>query len=151
MALYAVFIVADSLFKMFLTDLGAGVFVTTITGIGAIVVVHMTTHAVRIMVPVEAKILVMLKGGRCPAFLGVAATAIALDLSMQRIPWIAVTTVALVLCLLLQQRMGELTDGTKRLNPLVLTVAGDAILLDQFLVEGHVFLLFCDSDSLGGY
>jgi len=44
-----------------------------------------------------------------------------------------------------------MTNRTKSLHALVVAMAGDAIVFNQFLVKGDVLLLLCDRQTFGGY
>ena len=105
MALYTMFIVVNAFLHMLLADLGAGVLVAAVAGVAAVVVVHVTGLAFRCVVPVEAEVVVVVEGCRGPALPGVARTAIALYLPVQRVAWINVATAALFLHLGLKQSM----------------------------------------------
>ena len=69
----------------------------TVASIVAVVVVYMTGTAFRGVVPVETEVFVVIERGRRPAFLRVTLPAVALDILMQVIAWIGVTTIALLL------------------------------------------------------
>jgi hypothetical protein len=96
MALYTNLVVVNSFFHMLLADLGAGVLVAAVAGVVAVAFVYVTGTAFRCVVPVEAKVFFVIEGRRCPSLLGVARTAISLDLPVQSITWIKVATVALL-------------------------------------------------------
>ena len=69
----------------------------TVASIVAVVVVHMTGTTFRGVVLVETEVFVVIERGRSPAFLRVTLPAVALDILMQVIAWIDVTTIALFL------------------------------------------------------
>jgi hypothetical protein len=46
--------------------------------------------------------------------------------------------------------MREVTDGSKCHHAIVVAVASDTILFDQFLMKGHVLFLAADGLTLGG-
>ena len=119
----------------------------TVASVVAVVVVHMTGTAFRGVVLVETEVFVVIERGRRPAFLRVTPPAVALDILMQVVTWIDVTTIALLLHSCLQQLMRELTDGAKGLHTFMVAVAGDTVLRKQFLVERDI-LLFLDADSV---
>ncbi len=129
MALNAVLVITDALFQVFFTDLRAGVLMAAVAGVGAVVVLNMALPAVIRMMPIKSKILVMLKGGWSPTFNSMTLCTITLDLLVQGIPRIAMATIALLTHLLRHEFMGELTDGLKGLYPLMVSVAGDTIIL----------------------
>ena len=116
----------------------------------AVVVVHMTGTAFRGVVLVETEVFVVIERGGRPAFFRVTLPAVALDILMQVIAWIDVTTIALLLHSWLQQLMRELTDGSKGLHTFMVAVAGDTVLRKQFLVERDILLLLADGQPLSG-
>ena len=69
----------------------------TVASVVAVVVVHVTGTAFRGVVLVETEVFVVIERGRGPAFLRVTPPAVALDILMQGIAWIAVTAIALLL------------------------------------------------------
>ena len=135
---------------MLLADLGARVFVAAVAGVTGVVVVHMAGVAGRLVVLVQEEVPVVVEGGRRPALLGVALTAVARDLTVQAVPGAAVAALAALADSGLQKVVGEAADGVEGLHPLVVAVAGDAVLLDQVLVEGDELLLVADGHALGG-
>ena len=141
MALHAVLIVADALFKMLFPDFGAGVLVATITGVCVIAVVDMACDALRVVVSIKAKVVVVLEASWRPALLRMTGAAVEIALRMQGIVWISVATFALILYRLLQQSVRKPANRTERLNPFVVTVTSHAILFDQILVERYTLLL----------
>ena len=149
MAFHAVFILVDPFLNVLCTDLRSRVLVTAVAGVTSIIVVDVAGRTAGVVVPVEAEVLLVLKGGRQPGLLRVALRAVALDLQVQGIPWSAMTAVALFLQPLLQQLVRELTDGAEGLHAPVIAVAGDTILLDQLLMEGDVLLLLGNGHPLG--
>ena len=76
-ALHAVLILVDALLKVLLADAGAGVLVAAVAGVEGVVVVHMAGIAGRLVVLVQEEVSAVVEGGRGPALLGVALTAIA--------------------------------------------------------------------------
>ena len=69
----------------------------TVASVVAVVVVHMTGTAFRSVILVKTKVFVVIERGRSPAFLRVTLPAVTLDILMQVIAWINVTTIALLL------------------------------------------------------
>ena len=69
----------------------------TVASVVAVVVVHMTGTTFRGVVLVETEVFVVIERGRRPAFLRVTLPAVALDILMQVIAWVDVTTIALLL------------------------------------------------------
>ena len=122
----------------------------TVASVVAVVVVHMTGTTLRGVVLVETEVFVVIERGRRPAFLRVTLPAVALDILMQVVTWIDVTTIAQLLRSCLQQLMRELTDGAKGLHTFMVAVASDTILRKQFLVERDILLLLVDGQPLGG-
>ena len=47
--------------------------------------------------------------------------------------------------------MREMTNGAESFHALVVTVAGDTIIFDKFLVKGDVLFFFFDSQAFSGY
>ena len=70
---------------------------TTVASVVAVVVVHMTGTTFRGVILVKTEVFVVIERGRSPAFLRVTLPAVALDILMQVIAWIAVTAIALLL------------------------------------------------------
>lgn len=148
--LHAIFIFEDSLFDMLLTDLGTRMFMASVTGVAGVVVADVARLAFAIMVPVEAEVLFMVKCRRQPALLTMALATVTLDLQVQRISRIVVAAFALFLQSGLQQIVGELTDRAEGFDPLVVTMASHAILLQQLLVEGDILLFAGNGQPFGG-
>ena len=69
----------------------------TIASVVAVVVVHVTGTTFRGVILVETEVFVVIERGGSPAFLSVTLPAVALDILMQVIAWIDVTTIALLL------------------------------------------------------
>jgi len=123
MALFAVFMIADTFLDMLFPDLWPWVLMATVASVVAVVVVHMTGTTFRGVVLVETEVFVVIERGRSPAFLRVTLPTVALDVLVQAIAWIHVTIIALLLHSWTQQLMKELTDGAKVLACLECTVA----------------------------
>ena len=122
---------------------------TAVARVVAVVVVHMAGNTFSIVVPIKAEVLFVRKGGRQPGLLHVALPTVAVDFSVQGIARAVVAAVALFPQIQLQQLMRELADWSEGPHALVIAVAGDAILLDQLLMEGNVLLLLGDGQPLG--
>ena len=71
---------------------------------------------------------IVVEGGRRPAVLSVTLPAVALEVLMQAINRVVVTTITLLLPGRFQKLMGELTDGAESLNTFMVTVASDTLL-----------------------
>ncbi len=149
-AFRTLFIVTDAFFHMLMADLGAGVFMTAVTGISVIVVIDMAGYAFSTMVFVETEVLLVIECRRCPAFLHMAGATVAVDLSVQRIARGGMAAVALLYQIRFNQFMGELAYGAEGLYTFVLTVAGDTVILDQLLMEGHTLIFLIYAQTLGG-
>jgi hypothetical protein len=122
----------------------------TVASVVAVIVVHMTGTTFRGVILVETEVFVVIERGRRPAFFRVTLPAVALDILMQVIVWIAVTTIALLLYSWFQQLMRELTDGAKSLHTFMVAVASNAVLRKQFLVERDILPFLVDGQPLGG-
>ena len=79
MTLDTVFVVGDTFFPMFFADFRARVFMTTVAGIRAVVVVDVAGGTLGVVMAVETKVLVMFESGRMPGILAVALGAITFD------------------------------------------------------------------------
>jgi hypothetical protein len=122
----------------------------TVASVVAVVVIYMTGTTFRGVILIETEVFIVIERGRSPAFLRVTLPAVALDILMQVIAWIAMATIALLLYGWLQQLMRELTDGAKGLHALMIAVARNAVLRKQFLMERDILLLLVDGQALGG-
>jgi hypothetical protein len=88
-ALYTVFEVGNSFLSMLASDVPDRMLVAPVTGV-AIECVGMARHAVAGgVVAVEAEVLLVLEGGRCPSFEAMAAPAVVSNLAMQNVFWSA--------------------------------------------------------------
>lgn len=81
----AVFETEYSLFSMFAGYFGRRVLVASVTGVFIKICFRMTSRALGLMVPIENKVLVMVKGGRLPTFNAVAGVAIRAGIFVERI------------------------------------------------------------------
>lgn len=83
MAFGTFFKVADAFFDVFAPDVVLRVLVAAIAGGLAVVISHMAGDAARVMVAIQHKVFVVVKGCGCPFVLGVALQAITGDLPVQ--------------------------------------------------------------------
>jgi hypothetical protein len=79
--------IADSFLDMLATDLGRRMLVAAITGVTAVIVAHVASHALGFVVTVEFEVVVMIECSRFPPILPVTLLAVAADLLVQRIGW----------------------------------------------------------------
>lgn len=114
---------------------------TIVAGVIGKVAVDVACVALRGVMPIEAKIRLMLKCSRFPGGLSVTLAAHFVELSVQSIAWLFVAGATLFLQSWFEQVMGELTDGAKGFHSLMVTMAGHAIVFDQLLMKRDVFLL----------
>ncbi len=84
-ALDAVVVIADALFDMLTADLVERVLMAAVAGVTAIIVADMACHAARVVVAIQLKIPVVIKGRGRPSVLFMALTAIAGNLLVQGI------------------------------------------------------------------
>ena len=134
-AFHAVLVFADAFLDVLAADVVGRVFVAAVTGGAAVVVAHMAGGTRGVVIAVQYKELVMVKGGRCPLGLGVALQAVAADLRVQRASRNLVAGLALRQRFLLQLAVVKLALAGKAFHPGVVTVAGHTVLAFEFLVE----------------
>lgn len=120
---------------------------TTVTCIVIEILVDMTCLTLGLMMAIKAKIVIMIECRGFPTVNRMALIATVIDLSMQCVPWIGVTTFASIAYSVLNQLMGKLSDGPKGYHAVVITVTGHAILFDQLLMEGYLFFFRTDRQS----
>lgn len=76
----AVLEVTNTLFNMFPPDLVGRMLMTTIAGIATVIIAFMAGHTFDVVIPIQRKIFVMIKGCGYPFLLVMALAAIASDL-----------------------------------------------------------------------
>jgi hypothetical protein len=149
-ALNTYLIVPNALFQMLFTYLGAGVFMTAITGVFVVITVYMTGFALCVVVSVEAEIFFVIKGCRRPVIHEVATATVTGNFLMQGIAWIGVAAVALIQKCRFDQLMGELADGAECLYAFMVAMTGYAVIFNKLLVKGNIFLFFLYWNSFSG-
>lgn len=83
--LHTIVEIANAFFHVFTPNVGGRVFMATIAGVAAVVVAHVAGNTRGVVVAVQQKVFVVVKGRGSPLLLGVALCAIAGDLLVQRI------------------------------------------------------------------
>ena len=136
MALDAVVVIANAFLDVLAANVFLRMLMTTIAGVTTVVVAHMAGYAAVVMVAVKLEILVVIEGRRRPLVHAVALAAIAGDLLMQRVFWCLVAALAFIARGFFQQEVIEMTGRPEALHTGMVTVAGNAILAFQLLVEG---------------
>lgn len=129
-------ILADALFFMLGTHVVRGVLMATIAGVARVVMADMASHALDVVIPIQLEVLGMVKRGRLPVLLAVALAASTLDVLVKAVLRRNVATLAPILDVGPKQIMRKmLVTAPQQPGPLVITVAGHAIILDQALME----------------
>lgn len=106
-----------------------------ITGVAAVVVACMTGRAFHVVIAIQRKILIVVKGRRYPFLLAMALAAIAVELPVERIRWRLVARLAFLTAIGLEQAVVETAFGTEAFDPGMVAVTRQAILLREFLVK----------------
>ena len=120
-----------------------------VAGVVCIIVVGVSGRAFSIVVAINTEVLVVLEGCLQPCLRCTALRAVALYLEMQGIARTAVTAVALLPQIGLNQLVRGLANRAEGLSASVVAVSGDTILLDQLLMKGDVLLLPGDGQPFG--
>jgi hypothetical protein len=122
---------------------------TAIAGVVGVVVLDMTGLTFRIMVTIEAKIIIMIKGRRLPGIDAMALATVAFDLPMQIVIGVTMTTIALFTYIHFNQLMGETADWSKRHHTIVITVTCHTLLFREILMKSHTLFLAANRQSFG--
>lgn len=91
MTFHTVFKIPDALVQMLASDLRRRMLMASITGVLSEIALWMASDACRIVIPIQHKVFVMLKGGRLPFFFAVALCTARRQLFVERIAWLGVT------------------------------------------------------------
>lgn len=134
-ALDAIVVVADAFFDVLAPNLFLRVLVAAVAGVATVVVAHMAGHTAIVVVAIELEILGVVEGRRRPLVLAVALATVAGDLLVQRILGRLVAILAVVARRLLKQAVVEMPGRSEALHPGMIAMTGDAIIIDEFLVE----------------